>query len=77
MVVSFIQSEIDNGKYNENSPTILGETFLNVLGRYGINFDYNNCDIITYLVDDTNDNNDKDNYFAFGPNSHELVLLVH
>ena len=46
MVVSFIQSEIDNGKYNENSPTIFGETFLNFLGRNGINFDYNNYVII-------------------------------
>lgn len=36
MVVSFIQSEIDNEKYKEKSPTIIGETFLNVLGHYGI-----------------------------------------
>ena len=75
MVVSFIQSEIDNGKYNENSPTILGETFLNVLGHYGIFFDYNNYVIITYLVDDTNDTSDRDNSFAFGPNSHELIIV--
>jgi non-canonical poly(A) RNA polymerase PAPD5/7 len=33
MVVSFIQSEIDSDKYNENSPTLIGETFLNVLGH--------------------------------------------
>ena len=31
--------------------------------------------LINYLVDDTNDNNDKDNYFAFGPNSHELIVV--
>ena len=75
MVVSFIQSEIDNGKYNEKSPNILGETFLNVLGHYGIFFDYNNYVIITYLVDDSNDNNDRDNSYSFVPNSHELIIV--
>ena len=75
MVVSFIQSEIDNEKYNENSPNILGETFLNVLGHYGIFFDYNNYVIITYPVDDTNDNNDRDNSFSSPPNSHELIIV--
>ena len=75
MVVSFIQSEIDNDKYNEKSPNILGETFLNVLGHYGIFFDYNNYVIITYLVDDSNDTNDRDNSFSFVPNSHELIIV--
>ena len=75
MVVSFIQSEIDNEKYNEKSPNILGETFLNVLGHYGIFFDYNNYVIITYLVDDNNDTSDKDNSFSFVPNSHELIIV--
>jgi len=75
MVVSFIQSEIDNDKYNEKSPNILGETFLNVLGHYGIFFDYNNYVIITYLVDDTNDTSDRDNSFSFVPNSHELIIV--
>jgi len=75
MVVSFIQSEIDNEKYNENSPYILGETFLNILGHYGIFFDYNNYVIITYPVDDTNDNNDRDNSFSSPPNSHELIIV--
>ena len=75
MVVSFIQSEIDNDKYNEKSPNILGETFLNVLGHYGIFFDYNNYVIITYLVDDSNENNDRDNSFSFVPNSHELIIV--
>ena len=75
MVVSFIQSEIDNDKYNENSPNILGETFLNVLGHYGIFFDYNNYVIITYLVDESNDTSDRDNSFSFVPNSHELIIV--
>ena len=75
MVVSFIQSEIDNEKYNENSPNILGETFLNVLGHYGIFFDYNNYVIITYPVDDTNDTSDRDNSFSFVPNAHELIIV--
>jgi len=75
MVVSFIQSEIDNEKYNEKSPNILGETFLNVLGHYGIFFDYNNYVIITYPVDDTNDISDRDNSFSFVPNSHELIIV--
>ena len=75
MVVSFIQSEIDNDKYNEKSPNILGETFLNVLGHYGIFFDYNNYVIITYLVDESNDTSDRDNSFSFVPNSHELIIV--
>ena len=75
MVVSFIQSEIDNEKYNEKSPNILGETFLNVLGHYGIFFDYNNYVIITYPVNDNNDNSDRDDSFSFMPNSHELIIV--
>ena len=75
MVVSFIQSEIDNEKYDNNSQNILGETFLNVLGHYGIFFDYNNYVIITYLVDESNDTSDRDNSFSFVPNSHELIIV--
>ena len=75
MVVSFIQSEIDNEKYNDKSPNILGETFLNVLGHYGIFFDYNNYVIITYPVNDNNDNSDRDNSYSFVPNSHELIIV--
>ena len=75
MVVSFIQSEIDNEKYNESSPTILGETFLNVLGHYGIFFDYNNYVIITYPVEEKADNSEKDNTYQFIPNTHELIIV--
>ena len=75
MVVSFIQSEIDNEKYNESSPTILGETFLNVLGHYGIFFDYNNYVIITYPVEEKADNAEKDNTYQFIPNTHELIIV--
>ncbi len=75
MVVSFIQSEIDNEKYNEASPAILGETFLNVLGHYGIFFDYNNYVIITYPVDEKAENNEKENSFQFIPNTHELIIV--
>ena len=75
MVVSFIQSEIDNDKYNENSPTILGETFFNVLGHYGIFFDYTNYVIITYPVNDKSDSNEKDNTYQFIPNTHELIIV--
>ena len=75
MVVSFIQSEIDNDKYKEDSPTILGETFLNVLGHYGIFFDYNNYVIITYPVDGKADNSEKENTYQFIPNTHELIIV--
>ncbi len=75
MVVSFIQSEIDNEKYNEKSPTIIGETFLNVLGHYGIFFDYNNYVIITYPVNEKGDGSDKDNTYQFIPNTHELIIV--
>ena len=49
MVVSFIQSEIDNDKYNEKSPIMLGETLLNVLGNYGIFFDYIICNYYIFI----------------------------
>ena len=75
MVVSFIQSELDNEKYNEKSEFIVGETFLNVLGHYGIFFDYNNYVIITYPVNESNDNIDRDNSYSFSPNQHELIIV--
>ena len=75
MVVSFIQSEIDSDKYNENSPTLIGETFLNVLGHYGIFFDYNNYVIITYPIHEKNYPSDKELTYQFIPNTHELIIV--
>ena len=75
MVVSFIQSEIDSDKYNENSPTLIGETFLNVLGHYGIFFDYNNYVIITYPIREKNYPSDKELTYQFIPNTHELIIV--
>ena len=75
MVVSFIQSEIDSDKYNENSPTLIGETFLNVLGHYGIFFDYNNYVIITYPIREKNFPTDKEVTYQFIPNTHELIIV--
>ena len=73
MVVSFIQSQIDSKKYDNNSPNILGETFLNVLGHYGIFFDYNRFIIISYpigpIVEDDNEIE-----FPFN-NSNELIIV--
>ena len=76
MVVSFIQSKIENQKYNSESPTILGETFLNILGYYGILFDFNKFIIITYPVNnDKMNENDKEFAYPFGSNSHELIIV--
>ena len=76
MVVSFIQSKIDTQKFNSNSPNILGETFLNVLGHYGIFFDFNKFIIITYPVYPIKDEqNDKDYGYHLGSNSHELIII--
>ena len=76
MVVSFIQSKIENQKYNSESPTILGETFLNILGYYGILFDFNKFIIITYPVNnDKMNENDKEFPYPFGSNSHELIIV--
>ena len=75
MVVSFIQSEIDTGKFNAKSPTILGETFINVLGHYGIVFDFTKYVIITYPINQDLVDNDKDNFFSFGQNMHELIIV--
>ena len=75
MVVSFIQSEIDTGKFNAKSPTILGETFINVLGHYGIVFDFTKYVIITYPINQDIVDNEKDNFFSFGQNMHELIIV--
>ena len=74
MVVSFIQSVIDNNKYDKNSETILGETFLNVLGHYGIFFDFAKYVIITYPTDQSL-NTEKENSYNFGSNNHELIIV--
>ena len=73
MVVSFIQSKIDSGKFKSDSPEILGETFLNVLGHYGIFFDFNKYIIITYPIN--NDIEKDNNLFQFNSNSHELIIV--
>ena len=76
MVVSFIQSKIDKQKFNSNSPNILGETFLNVLGHYGIFFDFNKFIIITYPVYPIKDEqNNKDFDYHLGSNNHELIII--
>jgi non-canonical poly(A) RNA polymerase PAPD5/7 len=76
MVVSYIQSKIENQKYNSESPTILGDTFINVLGYYGIIFKFNKYIIITYPVNNDNINgNDKDLSYSLGNNSHELIII--
>ncbi len=76
MVVSYIQSKIENKKYNSESPTILGDTFINVLGYYGILFNFNQFIIITYPVNNDNINtNDKELSYSLGTNSHELIII--
>ena len=76
MVVSFIQSEIDSGKFNNENPNILGETFLNVLGHYGIFFDFNKYIILTYPVNnDIEKDNNNNNIYQFGSNNHELIIV--
>ena len=76
MIVSYIQSKIENKKYNSESPTILGDTFINVLGYYGIVFNFNKFIIITYPVNNDNINgNDKELSYSLGSNSHELIII--
>jgi len=76
MVVSYIQSKIENQKYNSDSPTILGETFLNVLSHYGILFDFNKFIIITYPVNnDVMYDNEKEFGYHLATNSHELIIV--
>ena len=72
MVVSYIQSEIENNKFNPSSPTILGETFLNVIGHYGIFFDYSKFVIICYPL---NDRSTEEIVYNFPSNSHELIII--
>ncbi len=76
MVVSYIQSKIENQKYNSESPTILGETFLNVLSYYGILFDFNKFIIITYPVNnDVMYENEKEFGYHLATNNHELIIV--
>ena len=75
MVVSFIQSEIDSGKFNIKSPTILGETFINVLGHYGIVFDFTKYVIITYPINQDYIDNSKDAIPGYAQNMHELIIV--
>lgn len=75
MVVSFIQSEIEGKRLNFESPTILGETFLGVLGHYGIFFDFTKYLIMTYPPNKDLADNEQDNIVPFGQNMHELIIV--
>ena len=75
MIVSFLQSQIDNKQYNEESPILLGEMFINVLQHYGIFFDYSNYVILTYPLDYNPENNERDGSFLFHSNPHELIIV--
>ena len=76
MVVSYIQSKIENQKYNSESPNIIGETFLNVLSHYGILFDFNKFIIITYPVNnDVMYDNEKEFGYHLATNNHELLIV--
>ncbi|MCQ2819826.1 MAG: nucleotidyltransferase domain-containing protein [archaeon] len=78
MVVSFIQSQIDGGKMGQ-SPTLLGETFLNFLGHYGIYFDYQKYIIMTYPPDRNAAGlfnlPGTDALFQLGPSTHDLIIV--
>ncbi|MCQ2819215.1 MAG: nucleotidyltransferase domain-containing protein [archaeon] len=77
MVVSFIQSEIENIKFKYNNPMILGETFLSILRHYGIIFDFGKYAIFTYIPnDDRSESNIYENILSLtGQNSHEVVIV--
>ena len=76
MVVSYIQSTIDQNNYNEDEEDLIGKTFYGFLGHYGVYFDFNNYVILTYPIKDTNNNIiDNDSPLDFGQNSHELIIV--
>ena len=76
MVVSFIQSKIDQNSYQEDEEDLLGKTFYGFLGHYGVNFDFNKYVILTYPINETNEATvDNDTPLDFGQNSHELIIV--
>lgn len=78
MLVSYIQSKLSDGAYpyQENN---LSKTFIGFLSHFGLFFDYGKYIIIAYPpndIGDTNDNdNDKENTYAFGSNSHDFIIV--
>ena len=64
MVVSFLQSQLENGKSIEIAEFNLGRLFIEFLCYYGIIFDHTKYIIYTYPPNDIN-HSDKDNSFFF------------
>ena len=76
MVVSYIQSKIDQKNYDEKEEDLIGKTFYGFLGHYGVYFDFNKYVILTYPIKDTNNSiADNDTPLEFGQNSHELIIV--
>ena len=76
MVVSYIQSKIDQNSYQEDEEDLLGKTFYGFLGHYGVNFDFTKYVILTYPINETNESvTDSDTPLDFGQNSHELIIV--
>ena len=73
MLVSFIQSQRDNNK--TDNEYIIGKTFFEFLLHYGIKFDFNKYVILTYKINETNTStNEKDVYNA-GQNAKEFMIV--
>lgn len=80
MVVSFIQEQINKeGKVNRDSPTLLGETFIQILEHYGIKFDYQKFYIKTCSPADFDNNNNgfngQEGQFFFDQGMHDLIII--
>lgn len=77
MIVSYIQSEIDNQSYDEaNNEFIVGDTFYGFLQHFGIYFDYSKFVILTYPTSDfVEDGIDDETNLNFGQNHSDLIIV--
>lgn len=74
MIVSYIQSKIENQGAVESEPNLVGKTFLGFLYHYGVYFDFNKYVILTYPLSESS-GGDKETPYNFGPNTHELMIV--
>ena len=79
MVVSFIQEQINkDGKISRDSPTLVGEMFIQILEHYGIKFDYQRFYIKACAPKDFDNDtgmNMQEGQFFFDQGMHDLIII--
>ncbi len=73
MLVSFIQSQRDNNK--TDNEYIIGKTFYEFLLHYGIKFDFNKYVILTYKINETNISSYEKEVYNISQNAKEFMIV--